>query len=52
MLWGLTRFGGKFDNGVVFSLENDGTNFRKYFDFNKASGGVPYSSFIEVNSTE
>ena len=46
--WGLTRFGGSTKMGVVFSIKNDGTDFKKHLDLNTESGGVPYSSFVAV----
>lgn len=46
VLWGMTRFGGKSNLGVIFSIGKDGKKFKKVFDFDETSGGVPYGSFI------
>lgn len=47
-MWGMTRFGGQNNLGVIFSIDKTNGHFRKVFDFNKQSGGVPYSSFVVV----
>ena len=44
----MTRFGGKHNLGVIFSINNKGKSFRKRFDFNVNTGGVPYGTLIEI----
>ncbi|MFY0592797.1 choice-of-anchor tandem repeat GloVer-containing protein [Roseivirga sp.] len=52
ILWGMTRFGGKSNLGVIFSIGKDGKNFKKVYDFDQASGGVPYGSFIAFRNKQ
>lgn len=47
-MWGMTRFGGENNLGVIFSIDRTTGRFKKVFDFNEKSGGVPYSSFVQV----
>ncbi len=47
-IWGMTRFGGENNLGVIFSIDKASGHFKKVFDFNRESGGVPYSSFVRV----
>ncbi len=46
-LWGVTQRGGSLDNGVIFSLNNDGTGFTKLHDFEGITGTRPYGGLIE-----
>ncbi|WP_208502528.1 choice-of-anchor tandem repeat GloVer-containing protein [Roseivirga sp. E12] len=49
VMWGMTRFGGMNNLGVIFTIDKASGHFKKIFDFNKESGGVPYGSFVEVS---
>ena len=46
-LWGITQNGGKSNQGVIFSIKNDKTNFIKIYDFNNPDGSIPRGGFIE-----
>ena len=43
-LYGMTIFGGENNMGVIFRMENDGSEFGKLLDFNYSNGALPYTS--------
>ncbi len=49
-LYGMTRYGGSFNDGVIFSYDPITSTFAKLQDYNGANGANPYlgSAFIEV----
>ena len=44
----MTSRGGSVDLGVIFKIKADGTDFKKIFDFNSNSGGIPDGSLVLV----
>lgn len=48
-LWGMTRLGGSSNNGVIFNLNTDGTDFTTVHDFDNTNGGSPFGSLVESN---
>lgn len=47
-LYGMTRTGGTYGHGVIFSISLDGTSFKKIHDFDGAlTGGTPLGSLVE-----
>lgn len=51
-LFGMTRFGGSFNQGVVFRINPDGTNFIKMRDMSPAQGSNPEGSMIQISETQ
>lgn len=50
-LWGYTLFGGSDDLGVVFRIDNDGSNYEKVSDLTYALGQRPtYGSLLVVKN--
>jgi uncharacterized repeat protein (TIGR03803 family) len=46
-LYGVTVYGGEYNNGTIFKIKPDGSNFTKIFDFNPdISGSHAYSTLI------
>jgi uncharacterized repeat protein (TIGR03803 family) len=45
-LYGMTRLGGAYDEGVIFKIKPDGTGFSKLLDFDVSNGRHPYGSLI------
>jgi len=46
-LYGMTKFGGASNNGVIFKIKPDGTSYSKLFDFaGAATGSVPDGTLI------
>ena len=46
-LYGVTVYGGQYNNGVIFKVKPDGTDYLKLFDFNAAvSGRNAYATLI------
>jgi len=48
-LWGMTELGSSSNNGVIFSLDVDGTNYKTVHDFDDANGRYPFGSLVESN---
>lgn len=46
-LYGMTKNGGVNDLGVLFSLNQDGSNFKTLYHFSNTSGGNPKGSLVE-----
>lgn len=46
-LWGMTEHGGSNLNGVLFSIDLDGTNYTKFHDFHYLTGSYPSGSLVE-----
>ncbi len=44
LLYGLTSGGGVHDSGCVFSIDTDGSNFKRLFDFGSIYGAHPYGN--------
>jgi uncharacterized repeat protein (TIGR03803 family) len=51
-LYGLTRYGGKLNQGTVFKVNPDGTNFVKLKDMSDMGGASPQGGLIQISSTE
>ncbi len=50
-LYGMTKFGGNFNNGVLFSYDIQNATFEKEFDFiGPSTGYSPESSLIQANN--
>lgn len=46
-LYGMTRFGGTHNSGVIFKIKPDGSSYSKLLDFNTSiNGASPYGSLI------
>jgi uncharacterized repeat protein (TIGR03803 family) len=45
-LYGMTLAGGKYDSGLVFSMDTNGNNFKDLLDFNGTNGSEPVGSLI------
>lgn len=45
-LYGTARYGGSFGNGTVFSVDTDGTEFKKLYEFTGGPGGVKPASDV------
>lgn len=50
LLYGVTSFGGTFDNGVVFRVATNGRNFEVLHHFTGAGGRNPHGGLIEVEN--
>ncbi|GAB3649635.1 hypothetical protein GCM10028791_15500 [Echinicola sediminis] len=48
-LYGMTKRGGSFDLGVVFSINIDGTDFIKLIDLGSSLGSLPQGSLVEYS---
>ncbi len=48
-LWGMTFKGGSDSSGIIFKINNDGTNFQTKHNFNKATGNYPKGNLIAIN---
>jgi uncharacterized repeat protein (TIGR03803 family) len=46
-LYGMTRDGGTFNKGVLFSYDPKTNDFSKLYDFNGANGEFSYSTLVE-----
>lgn len=47
-LWGMTRGGGAFSEGAIFSMETDSTDFNIEHDFNGDNGDGPRGGLVET----
>ena len=45
-LYGMTTWGGMHDQGIIFKIDPDGTDFTKLADFGTVSGSFPRGSLI------
>jgi uncharacterized repeat protein (TIGR03803 family) len=45
-LYGVTAFGGASGDGTVFRINGDGSGFTKLYEFDEATGGIPYSALL------
>ncbi len=50
-LFGMTTYGGKNNFGAVFSIDTNGSNYKKLLDFNGGNGSYPYKSLTLIGST-
>src|ERR1700733_8047042 len=50
-LYGMTFFGGAFDEGIIFSVDTNGAGFKDLTDFNGINGMDPYGSLTLVGHT-
>jgi uncharacterized repeat protein (TIGR03803 family) len=50
LLYGMTTNGGASNLGVIFSMDTDGTGYKKLLDFNGADGVNPYGALIQSGS--
>src|ERR1035437_6833994 len=50
VLYGMTKTGGTNDDGVIFSIHTDGTNYIKLHDFDNTNGGSPTGSLTLSNN--
>lgn len=46
-LYGMTFYGGTGGQGVIFSIDTDGANYKDICNFNGTNGGSPLGSLIE-----
>ncbi|HZH72266.1 MAG TPA: choice-of-anchor tandem repeat GloVer-containing protein [Mariniphaga sp.] len=50
-LYGMTTFGGLYNNGVIFSFEPGSRTYTKLFDFEElVTGSNPYSTLIQASN--
>jgi uncharacterized repeat protein (TIGR03803 family) len=49
IIYGTTQFGGSSDQGTVFSLDRDGSNFGIRVSFSRGEGGHPFCGLVEGN---
>jgi uncharacterized repeat protein (TIGR03803 family) len=50
-LYGLTRYGGQYDDGTIYEYELTNHTVTKLFDFSSASnGGQPFNSLIQASN--
>src|SRR5207253_368863 len=49
-LYGMTYFGGNNQNGTIFSINTDGTDFTLLHSFKSSEGGVPIGSLTLAGS--
>ena len=47
-LYGMTNAGGTYNYGCIFSIDTNGTGYKKLLDFNPTNGGGPFGSLILV----
>lgn len=50
VLYGTTRVGGAFGDGIVFKLQKDGSGFATLHDFNGGDGAEPQASLLEASN--
>ncbi len=50
-LFGMTTTGGANNDGFIFSIHIDGTNYKDIFDFNGTNGSTPEGSLLATGST-
>jgi uncharacterized repeat protein (TIGR03803 family) len=50
-LFGMTSQGGSYNLGVIFKINNDGTGYQKFLDFDNTNGGDPYGSLTLVGDS-
>ncbi len=50
-LFGTTESGGKFGNGIIFTMDIDGSNYMILHNFDDLNGGAPQSGLILVGDT-
>ena len=46
VLYGMTIFGGAYDQGVIFSMRTDTAVYKKLLDFDGINGTMPYASLM------
>lgn len=46
-LWGMTQSGGIDNQGVIFTINPDGSGYQEVFRFNGINGSTPYGSLLE-----
>jgi uncharacterized repeat protein (TIGR03803 family) len=44
VLYGMTEAGGKYNDGCIFSINTDGSNYKDILDFNGTNGYEPFGS--------
>ncbi|MDZ4752574.1 MAG: T9SS type A sorting domain-containing protein [Flavobacteriales bacterium] len=50
-LYGMTQLGGTYDNGVIFSIKPDGTDFLKLFEFqSEVTGYSPSAGLLMIDN--
>ncbi|HKR03836.1 MAG TPA: choice-of-anchor tandem repeat GloVer-containing protein [Bacteroidia bacterium] len=50
--WGVTNTGGIEDEGTIFSMNIDGTNFTTHHSFISATGSVPFANLVKANNNK
>ena len=48
-LWGVRSQNGTSGDGVIFTVDNDGTNYTEIHDFDGTNGSVPLATLVESN---
>jgi len=48
-LYGMTPYGGKYNNGVLFSFNPIDSSYSDVYDFNLTTGGYPDGGLLEAN---
>ena len=47
-LWGMTNWGGSENNGIIYSIKEDGTGYTEHVDFVVDNGSVGDCNFINI----
>jgi uncharacterized repeat protein (TIGR03803 family) len=50
-LYGMTEFGGAFNDGVIFSVNTDGSGYKDLLDFDGTNGEYPFGDLILSGGT-
>ena len=50
LLYGMTPYGGAYDEGCIFSMDTNGGLYMDLHDFNDTNGAIPYGSLIHSGS--
>jgi uncharacterized repeat protein (TIGR03803 family) len=49
-LYGMTAYGGSYNDGVIYSFDPNTSVFKKLMDFDSTNGAIPYGSFIQATN--
>lgn len=49
-VFGMTMYGGKYNNGVIYTVDNNGNNYRPVYSFDRDNGVGPTGYLVPVGS--
>lgn len=49
-LWGMCNYGGTHNDGAIFKINEDGTDFKIVFSFDSLSGNLPTGSLLKASN--